>query len=164
MKATVVPAQITTVEDKIAGSLTFVQIILLVMALIFGTALYGLIPPKLHLNTIKLIPIIAECAFFGALALRIKGRIIADWLIIYLRFKLRPRIYVFTKNDLFAREPLAETIVASEKKALIMAAKKVKRAKARRNIIENPLIVSPASIISIKPSKKGGLDVIYREA
>lgn len=164
MKATVVPAQITTVEDKIAGSLTFVQIILLVMALIFGTALYGLIPPKLHLNTIKMIPIIAECAFFGLLALRVKGRIVAEWLIIYLRFKLRPRIYVFTKNDLYGREPLTETIALAKEKVPAKAVRKVKRSNTKRNIIENPLIENPAAIISIKPSKKGGLDVIYREA
>jgi hypothetical protein len=111
-----------------------------------------------------MIPIIAECAFFGLLALRIKGRIVAEWLIIYLRFKLRPRIYVFTKNDLFAREPMAEPIVLAKEKAPVMTTRRVKSAKAKRSIIKNPLTLSPASIISIKPSKKGGLDVVYREA
>lgn len=46
MKTTVVPAQITTVEDKIAGSLTFTQIIMLVIPLLTSTAIYVLILPS----------------------------------------------------------------------------------------------------------------------
>ena len=35
MKTTVVPAQVTTVEDKIAGNLSFVQIIILIITIQF---------------------------------------------------------------------------------------------------------------------------------
>lgn len=162
MKTTVVPAQITTVEDKIAGSLTFIQILLLVFSLIIGTAFYGLIPPKLHLSTLKIILMITQFAVFGLLALRYKGRILADWLVIYLRFKARPRIYIFTKNDPQSRERLADIKIAQGERIPVSVASK-KKIKDNKSI-GHPIIENSGSIVSIKPSKKGGLDVIYREA
>jgi len=161
MKSTVVPAQITTVEDKIAGSLTFAQILLLVFSLIIGTAFYGLIPPKLHLSTLKIVLMILQFAFFGLLALRYKGRILAEWLVVYLRYRARPRIYVFTKNDLGSREQLINLMPESkEKKPVKAKSRKTDRDAAKGYHIFN----DPGSIVSIKPSKKGGLDVEYTEA
>lgn len=162
MKSTVVPAQITTVEDKIAGSLNFIQIILLVFSLIIGTAFYGLIPPKLHLSSLKIVLMIAEFAVFGLLALRYKGRILADWLVIYLRYKARPRIYIFTKNDILSRDQLVETKIAREEMAPITQTAKKKN--KRNKSVDRPIIESSGSIVSIRPSKKGGFDVEYQEA
>lgn len=162
MKSVVVPAQITTVEDKIAGSLNFIQIILLVFSLIIGTAFYGLIPPKLHLSSLKIFLMIAEFAVFGLLALRYKGRILADWLIIYLRFKARPRVYIFTKNDLLSRERMENIKIAQEEKTPLAIASRKKTRKSKS--IDRPIIESSGSIVSIRPSKKGGFDVEYQEA
>ncbi len=161
MKSVVVPAQITTVEDKIAGSLNFIQIILLVFSLIIGTAFYGLIPPKLHLSSLKIVLMIAEFVVFGLLALRYKGRILADWLVIYLRYKARPRIYIFTKNDPQSREQLADIKITHEEKTLVAAT--VKKRIRKNKLIERPIIESSGLIVSIKPSKKGGFDVEYQE-
>jgi len=162
MKSTVVPAQITTVEDRIAGSLTFIQIILLVFSLIIGTAFYGLISPKLHLSTIKTVLMTLQFVIFGTLALRYKGRILADWLVIYLRYKARPRVYIYTKNDSLSREPLISIIPAMEEKQKVKVAVKKK---SKKNITADyPIFENSGSIVSIKPSKKGGLDVVYREA
>lgn len=162
MKSVVVPAQITTVEDKIAGSLNFIQIILLVFSLIIGTAFYGLIPPKLHLSTLKIILVAIEFAIFGTLALRYKGRIIADWLVIYLRFKARPRVYIFDKNDIVSRH-FDNGIIQLEKEKSV--SRQRVRKTAKRNItVDLPAFGNSASIISVKPSKKGGLDVEYFEA
>ena len=161
MKSTVVPAQITTVEDKIAGSLNFIQIILLVFSLIIGTAFYGLIPPKLHLSTLKIILLIAEFAVFGLLALRYKGRILADWLVIYLRYKARPRIYIFTKNDPQSREQFADIKIMQKEKTPLVAT--VKKRIKNNKLIDHPIFENSGSIISIKPSKKGGFDVEYQE-
>jgi hypothetical protein len=162
MKSTVVPAQITTVEDKIAGSLNFIQIILLVFSLIIGTAFYGLIPPKLHLSSLKIVFMIAEFAVFGLLALRYKGRILADWLVIYLRYKARPRIYIFTKNDPQSREQFADIKIMQKEKTPLVAT--VKKRIKKNKLIDHPIFENSGSIISIKPSKKGGLDVEYQEA
>ena len=158
MKSTVVPAQITTVEDKIAGSLSFSQIMLLVFSLIIGTTLYGLISPRLHLSTLKVILIMGQFLGFGTLALRYRGRILAEWLALYLKFQTRPRIYIFSKNDLYGRDiyqkkELEEEPVAKPVKML----KKVAKA-------ASPIISSTASVVSVKPSKKGGFDVEYMEA
>lgn len=161
MKSTVVPAQITTVEDKIAGSLNFIQIILLVFSLIIGTAFYGLIPPKLHLSSLKIVLMIGEFAIFGLLALRYKGRILADWLVIYLRFKARPRIYIFTKNDPLSREQFADIKIMQKEKTPLVAT--VKKRIKKNKLIDHPIFENSGSIISIKPSKKGGFDVEYQE-
>lgn len=162
MKSTVVPAQITTVEDKIAGSLNFIQIILLVFSLIIGTAFYGLVPPKLHLSTLKIVLMIGQFAVFGLLALRYKGRILADWLVIYLRFKARPRIYIFTKNDPTFREQLTDMKIIEEETKSVATTQRKKEKK--NNLIDRPMIENSGSIVSIRPSKKGGFDVLYREA
>ncbi len=161
MKSTVVPAQITTVEDKIAGSLNFIQIILLVFSLIIGTAFYGLIPPKLHLSSLKIVLMIGEFAIFGLLALRYKGRILADWLVIYLRYKARPRIYIFTKNDPQSREQFADIKIMQKEKTPLAAT--VKKRIKKNKLIDHPIFENSGSIISIKPSKKGGFDVEYQE-
>lgn len=162
MKSTVVPAQITTVEDKIAGSLTFAQILLLVFSLIIGTAFYGLIPPKLHLSTLKMILMILQFAVFGLLALRYKGRILAEWLIVYLRYRARPRIYIFTKNDSYGREPMVNLALDITETERVKA--KARKKSTRDSANSYPIFENPGKIISIKPSKKGGLDVEYLEA
>lgn len=160
MKTTVVPAQITTVEDKIAGSLNFIQILLLVFSLIIGTALYGLIPPKLHLSTIKIAMIIVQFTIFGTLAIRYRGRILADWLIIYLRYRARPRIYIFDKRDISGRFEVKEVLPQGKEK--LTGKERLKE--GDMNKYDN--IITPkhyGTIIAVKPSKKGGLDVEYQE-
>ena len=98
MRSTVVPAQITTVEDRIAGNLTFTQIIMFVIPLVTSTTVYVLIPPQSQLGLFKLVLICIQILIFGILAIRIRGKILADWLIIYIKFKIRPRVYIFTKT------------------------------------------------------------------
>jgi hypothetical protein len=164
MKSTVVPAQITTVEDKIAGSLNFMQIILLVFSLIIGTAFYGLVPPELHLTAIKIFLMVFQFLIFGTLALRYQGRILADWLVIYLRFKARPRVYIFTKNDLLSREVLQDTIQEEKSESPVRASNKVTQKTRKKKTDENFPIEDRRLIISIKPSKKGGFDVEYFKA
>ncbi|HOX40949.1 MAG TPA: hypothetical protein PK263_02025 [bacterium] len=164
MKTTVVPAQITTVEDRIAGTLTFPQIILLIIPLITGAAIYSGIPPKIHFTLIKLVLIGSQWLFFGGLALRVRGKIIGDWLILYLRFTLRPRLYIFTKNDLAnrdiapaklskeAEQEQTETIGIIEKPSLPLS----ERIKLER-LLTNPLLS-----IQFKPARKGGIDVALK--
>lgn len=160
MKTTVVPAQITTVEDKIAGSLTFVQIMLLVIPLIIGTTLYAIIPPKIHLTTLKLVLITLQFSFFGLLAIRIRGKILADWLITILRYSLRPRIYVFTKNDLLSRDIPEQEALAVRNIATKVADNADDKVVHPSHKINLKSIFDESMVaISVKPSKKGGIDV-----
>ncbi len=104
MKTTVIPAQITTVEDKIAGNLNLTQIILLLSSLFVGTFVYTVLPNKMQFTAYKIPFIIFEFVLFAGLAIRIKGRIVLQWLIVLIRYRMRPRIYVFNKNELYLRD------------------------------------------------------------
>lgn len=162
MKTTVVPAQITTVEDRIAGNLTFTQLIILIIPLITGATVYVLIPPENHFTLTKGILIGLQFLIFGALAIRVRGKILVDWLIILLRFKYRPRIYLFTKNDLTAREILDARFVEDEKVAEneIKQEKKIKHSTTLEDQIKiNQLLGNPSLEFRFGLGKKGGIDV-----
>ena len=162
MRSTVVPAQITTVEDRIAGNLTFTQIIMFVIPLVTSTTVYVLIPPQSQLGLFKLVLICIQILIFGILAIRIRGKILADWLIIYIKFKIRPRVYIFTKNDLNTRE----FINIENKKPPI---NKKQSNKKRNSLTLSPplpdqskiddLITNPRLKFRFGLSKKGGIDV-----
>jgi len=164
MKISVVPAQITTVEDKIAGNLTFIQIVLLIIPLVLGTLVYVVVPPGSHLSVLKLSIICLIFAVFGLLALRVKGRTIADWLIILLRYNLRPRIYIFTKNDpttrcLIIEEKLVEKKVSKKSES---QKKITKRTKSEVDSgLASKILENPALMVRFELSKKGGIDVSY---
>lgn len=104
MRSTVIPAQVTTVEDTIAGNLTLTQIILLIMPVLLSTAVYAVMPERLALTTYKIPLIIALFTIFVVLALRIKGRIVLNWLSVMATYYLRPHIFVFNKNTVYARD------------------------------------------------------------
>ena len=162
MKTTVVPAQITTVEDRITGNLTFTQIIMLVIPLITSTAVYVLIPPSSHFSLIKLILIGLQFLVFGSLAIRIKGKILIDWLVILLRFTLRPRIYIYTKNDLASRAGEAVAFT-EEKKAVVKETRQKREAKTAISIEDqikiDRLLGNPSLNFRFGLAKKGGIDV-----
>src|SRR5947209_20569411 len=98
MKVTVVPAQVTTVEDRIVGSLGLSQILLLATPVFGGTMLYAILPPNFHSAIYKLIVIALLFATCGLMAIRIRGKILLLWLIVMLRYNLRPRYFVFNKR------------------------------------------------------------------
>ena len=165
MKTTVVPAQITTVEDKIAGNFTFIQIMLLIIPLIVGTIIYAITPPSMHLSALKLILVVFQFCLFSSLAIRFKGKILIDWLVIVLRYKMRPRVYIFTKNDLTNRD--VPVIKAAEFKNRTV----VKTADTNEKVVEkadvdigNKSIFDDSKVsVSVKLSKKGGLDVSLKK-
>src|SRR3989339_487431 len=103
MRTTIIPAQITTVEDKIAGSLNMTQILILMAPLLWTAIIYILLIPSMKLTSFKLVLIIISTATSGILALRIKDKIVAEWLGVLLKYRLRPKYYLFNKNDLTGR-------------------------------------------------------------
>lgn len=104
MRSTVIPAQVTTVEDTIAGNLTLTQIILLIMPVLLSTAVYAVLPERLALTTYKIPLIIFLFVVFVVLALRIKGRIVLSWLSVMAIYYFRPHIFVFNKNTVYTRD------------------------------------------------------------
>src|SRR5438105_189077 len=115
MRQTRVPAQITTVEDKIAGNLSFLQILLLIGALFSATFVYLVFPKQLQLTLYKIPFMVVFASIFLLLAMRIKGKIIVQWIFLITQYCLRPQFYVFNKNDMVCREPIIEEVVKKVK-------------------------------------------------
>ncbi len=113
MRTTIVPAQITTVEDKIAGNLTLTQIFLLLIPIFIASIVYIVFPPQLHFSLYKILLIITSMILCGLLAIRIKGKVIIHWIVILLRYHSRPRYFVYNKNELYLRD--FEEEIASKK-------------------------------------------------
>lgn len=103
MRTTIIPAQITTVEDKIAGSLNMTQILLLMAPVVWTALVYTVFFPTMKLAPYKLALILVVTALCLVLALRIKDKIVAAWLGVLLHYRLRPKYYLFNKNDLASR-------------------------------------------------------------
>src|SRR6266496_2004404 len=99
MRATTIPAQITTVEDKIAGNLNMTQVALLAVPIIFTAMAYTAFPPTFHFALYKLPLILLVAILCVVLSIRINGKVLISWLVVVLKFNFRPRYYLFDKND-----------------------------------------------------------------
>lgn len=166
MKVTVVPAQVTTVEDRIAGNLGFSQLMLLTTPIFGGGLLFILLPPAMHNAPYKIVAITVLTFICWTSAIRIKGKILLFWLVIILKYNLRPGFYVFNKNsdasreqyrDLIIKEPAADKIKASAKQIVptrLELADKVRTL----NLINNP-----AAKVHFETDRKGKLYVRITE-
>ena len=103
MRTTAIPAQVTTVEDRIAGNLGMSQMVLLFIPIIIGSFLYAGLPPAMHSAVYKLVLLTVLLCICCGLAVRIRGKIVLFWGIILLRYWLRPRYYVFDKRSTHGR-------------------------------------------------------------
>jgi hypothetical protein len=97
MKISVVPAQITTVEDRIAGNLNFTQILLLSAPQFITAVVFLVIPPIGHFSIAKLILSLIVTSSSASLAIRIKDKILLDLIKIRLLYFIRPHIFSYEK-------------------------------------------------------------------
>lgn len=165
MKTTVVPAQVTTVEDKVAGSLSFTQLILLTVPIFADSALFILFPPLFKLSPLKFVAGITLALICFVLAFRIRGKLILQWILVLVRYNARPTYYVYNKNDLYlrdARPEEAETAEAIEVPEEVIATEGL-------HAIPTPELVRLQSAVSDPRSRfhfkvtKGGLRVHINE-
>ena|SRR5581483_2728528 len=103
MKRSIVPAQITTVEDKVLGNLTPVQAGLISLPLLFGCMFFIGLPPHFHLVLYKVVLMIGLEVLGLILSIRIDGQLFLFWLAMRLRYNVRPQYYVYDKNDNYLR-------------------------------------------------------------
>ena len=103
MKTSVVPAQVTTIEDKIAGSLNLSQLLLLASSVFISFGIYIIVPPNMKFSPIKIIGCFVVFLFLSSMAIRIKGKILAEWLVILISYIARPGIYLYDKNNSYLR-------------------------------------------------------------
>lgn len=167
MKSTVVPAQVTTVEDKISGNISFTQLLLLVTPVFISGALFVFLPPFLHLRGYKL-GLSALIAFVClTLAVRIKGKIVLNWVSVIARYNIRPRYFIYNKNDSHLRQTAAHIHEAAPKQK----AAKPLTAKANNNLLTpvaelvriEGAVSDPRAKFHFKATKKGGLRVYIQE-
>mgnify|MGYP000421506105 FL=1 len=103
MRTTIIPAQITTVEDKIAGSLNMTQILILMFPVLWTALIYILFAPAMKLVPYKLGLIGVVTMVCLILVIRIKDKIVAEWLGVVLRYQFRPKYWLYNKNDITNR-------------------------------------------------------------
>jgi hypothetical protein len=164
MKVTVVPAQVTTIEDRIAGSLGLSQILLLAAPVFSGSALYIILPPTMHNAPYKLVIFALLLLVCSLMAIRIKGKILLLWLVVILRYNLRPRYYVYNKNSLASRE-FEENLPAEADNQEDKAPVKRSRLPAlgTADVVRlQAILENPAANLSFK-ANKGGLHVLITE-
>lgn len=166
MKTTVVPAQITTVEDKIAGNLTFSQLILLTTPVFLAGAIFAFLPPFMNLRGYKLVIVILIATVCMVMAIRIKGRILLSWIGVLSKYNLRPRIYIFNKND----QHLRVVAEAASKLNISRTKKKTNKEVSQPILIPmNKLIMAeeiaqdPRAKLEFRTTKKGELRVHIQE-
>jgi hypothetical protein len=165
MKITVVPAQVTTVEDKIMGSLSLSQLMILLLPVFIGAALFIILPPAMGSALYKylLMGIIAVICI--VLSIRIKGKIVALWIVTILRYNLRPKFYLFNKNVSTLRTDYTEVKQTDSKSET--TAKDHKISIPRLGTLETARVLAtienPAANLRFETTKKGGLHVRLTE-
>ena len=167
MKMTVVPAQVTTVEDRIIGNLGFSQILLLIVPVFAAAGIFVLLPPFMGGALYKYVIMGVVALLFGLLSIRIKGKIVALWLVTVLRYNLRPKYYLFNKNVTTGRDEYNGKAVAPEAKE---ATEKKPVKKTSLNQLDIPTtarilatIENPATHFRLETGKKGNLHVRFTE-
>lgn len=162
MKVTVVPAQVTTIEDRIIGSLGFSQILLLITPVFMSAGIIVLLPPVMAGSDYKYVIISVLVLIFTLLAVRIKGKIIGLWLMQILRYNLRPRYYVFDKNT-SANRKMDNILPATEETIIvplpINTSSHLVSLTPRDTISALAAINDPARGVQFTTTKKGGLYV-----
>lgn len=161
MKTAIVPAQVTTIEDRIAGNFTIAQFLIFMLGLGVATLLYLVMAPKYQFNPSKTVAIVTALVLVLPLAIRVQGKIVADWLIILTRFTSRPHRYIFTKND-----PAARSVPVAEPKAKTVSPKIVVTTKTATEKLTVPdeataakLLKNPGLAVRFVLAEKGGIDV-----
>jgi len=165
MKAQVIPAQITTVEDRIAGSLSLTQILILLSPVFFASLVFAVFPPSMKLALYK--P--AVTLVFGltavSLAVRVRGKLVIQWLGVLARYSLRPKYYVFDKNDGFMRTPyLPEEKARAKTTATVVKKRKKVKIKSLADLIRlEELLKAKDSKVTFTPGRKGGVRVAFKQ-
>ena len=167
MRSAIVPAQITTVEDKVMGNLSLSQLLLLSSPIFIGSLIYFAFPPNLGAAFYKTVLIAVATLVLWVLAIRFKGRILLLWAITIGRYNLRPRHFVNDKNDLFLREPelapdrdSAPEADDEQVEAVPLPAPQLSMSDA---VFLEQIITNPKANLHFKADRKGALRVHITE-
>ena len=163
MKTTNIPAQVINIEDHIAHNLSLNQLIILIIPLIISFIIYLIFPPFNIINSYKIIIMILIISSVSALAIKINNKLILNWLIIIITYLLRPKYYIFNKNQL---KPLSlKDSNENFKKPIQSPANKIHKIKSNKlqTISINNLYNPKNSNFSFQITKKGEIYVRFFE-
>jgi hypothetical protein len=164
LKTTIVPAQITTVEDKITGNLTLPQLLLLCVPLFLGCAIYCIFPPFLHVAPYKVVVLVALLVSGCTLAIRVKSKLMLEWFTMLARYAYRPRFYVFDHSCLWGRvgenNNVATNVSSQVKvKPLLGAIRHIADISIEDTVLLETMLSRERTDIMFKASKHGELYV-----
>ena len=123
MKTSVVPAQVTTIEDRIIGNLGFSQILLLIIPVFLSAGIFTFLPPILNGALYKYILMAILLILCIILSIRIRGKIVAFWLVVIFRYNQRP----ITKTPQCFAKTTQKRKYQSKKRLSLAATKNRKR-------------------------------------
>lgn len=166
MKATIVPAEVTSVEDKITANLSMSQLILFAMPMFMGALMYWILPPSMDYSPYKLVVIGLITVISFILAIRINGKIVLLWIITISRYNRRPKLYLFDKRSVYAREDYPE--VKQEVRHKVATKKQSDfSVQPKLSIRESDFVYStlndPIKRLNFETNKKGELNVRITE-
>ncbi len=163
MKSVIVPAQITSVEDRVTSKLSFSQLILLIIPVFMSGIVFVVVPPNMSFNGFKIITTLMFFVALSILAIRIKDRIILNWLIIIHKFIHREKLYIFNKNDSFLR--IKNKNIAHEIPTVYEPEKQIKPLdiKLKEIISYEKLLSNKEYLFTYKTNKYGGLYVSVKK-
>jgi hypothetical protein len=166
MRTTVVPAQVTTVEDKVAGNISISQLMLFVTPVFIGSLLFVILPSFFSYATYKLVLILFIVTLCATLAIRIKGKILLFWIGVMIKYNSRPQYYVCCKNSDYLRyEAIEKNLddlenVKTESKENWSRRAKVTTADM---VYTEDIIAQPNANFHLRVDKKGRLSVHFTE-
>ena len=166
MRTQVIPAQITTVEDRIVGNYTLIQILLLMTPVIFTAFSYAFLLPTMSMVWYKAGLIVVVAVISIGLSLRIKGKIVASWIGLIAGYNLRPKYYVYDKNDTYCRDLYLPSLKPAKKVKAFTKTKRKQASKQPSLSIGDLISLERASAdkslgLHFVIDKKGGLNVAY---
>ncbi len=166
MRSQVIPAQITTVEDKIAGNFSLTQIMLLLMPVLIATFIYAFLPPTMTFVIYKLVLASFLAVLSITLAIRVKGRIIASWLVVLIRYNARPKYYIYNKNSATYREvikPEVQTAIVEQEQDEKVSQKQINAPDIKDVLKLRHLLDTTDFNLTYRSGKKGGLNVAFEK-
>lgn len=165
MKRSTVPAQITTVEDTILGNLTALQLVLLVFPICFGFISFAVLPPNFHFVLYKLVTMLVLLLVGAILQMRIKDKLLLMWIITVIRYNVRPRFYIYNKNDAYGRDMQREDKDVKQQQTVAAptpAAPKLPKIAIPEAVKLEEIMSDPRAKLRFKAGKKG-LHVVINE-
>ncbi len=157
MKVSAIPAQVTTVEDRIAGNLNLTQLLLLASPLFLVAVIMFLLPPYGKYSLYKLIVAVIISSVSATLAIRINDKIVLELIKIRLKFELRPHLYVYGKQKITPEPEETIQVTKVPRKLKTVSAPKLELSKTARH--RSQKLLADRRVKVVFSSKEGGLNV-----